>query len=720
MKKIIFLLFIFISVGLNAQNIVISDDSSYNSITNNAILEIHSANNNKGILVPRMSTTQREAIPTAAVDEGLIVYDTTTKSFWVWDGFNWVELSDKQTLSFDNSTGELTISNGNTVTIPLSSGGDNWGSQVVITDGTTLTGNGTSSNPLAVNGDLTDDQNLSLSGNTLSIENGNSVDLSSFMDNTDDQILSITGHNLSIENGNTVTLPDNQTLTLTGNTLSIENGNSVDLSGINTDAQTLSLSGNTLSISGGNSVDLSGYLDNTDNQTLSLSGTTLSISGGNNVDISSAITSTAWSLTGNSGTTPGTNFIGTTDNNDLVFKTNNAEHMRLTSGGYLGIGTTTISYPVTVSDGSASRVGSFVSTETNADNYGVYGQCSSSDYYGYGGYFLGGYKGIEADVIPSGSDYYYGVDAFVSGGSGTNYAFYAYASGATGYGINASAYASDYSYGIRADGANASTQNFGGYFTASGTYPRAVYGSVTTNGGYGGYYMNFDDNGTGVVGNGENISNFYTLIGGSGVAANGDTIGLYGIGTNTATDGIWGGYFEDKAGSYAYVGGHYSGTAYKINGNGSVSTIVKTPEGKRVNLFAPEAPEILFEDYGTGKLVNGKAHIELDPILAKNIHVDDEHPLRVFIQLEGDCNGVYVTNKTNHGFDVVELQGGQSNVCFSWHVVANRADEYDENGKLISRNLVRFPEGPAPKKTIKKQVDKPRKEPVDPKKKNRK
>ncbi len=40
-----------------------------------------------------------------------------------------------------------------------------------------------------------------------------------------------------------------------------------------------------------------------------------------------------WSLTGNSGTTPGNNFIGTTDNKDLVFKTNNSEKMRIYNNG---------------------------------------------------------------------------------------------------------------------------------------------------------------------------------------------------------------------------------------------------------------------------------------------------------------------------------------------------------------------------------------------------
>lgn len=47
-----------------------------------------------------------------------------------------------------------------------------------------------------------------------------------------------------------------------------------------------------------------------------------------------------WSLTGNGGTTAGTNFIGTTDAVDWVVKTNNAERMRVLSGGNVGIGIT--------------------------------------------------------------------------------------------------------------------------------------------------------------------------------------------------------------------------------------------------------------------------------------------------------------------------------------------------------------------------------------------
>lgn len=40
-----------------------------------------------------------------------------------------------------------------------------------------------------------------------------------------------------------------------------------------------------------------------------------------------------WSLTGNAGTTPGTNFVGTTDAQDLVFKVNTQEKLRLLNTG---------------------------------------------------------------------------------------------------------------------------------------------------------------------------------------------------------------------------------------------------------------------------------------------------------------------------------------------------------------------------------------------------
>lgn len=49
---------------------------------------------------------------------------------------------------------------------------------------------------------------------------------------------------------------------------------------------------------------------------------------------------THWTINGNANTIAGTNFIGTTDAVDLAMFTNNAEQMRITSTGNVGIGTT--------------------------------------------------------------------------------------------------------------------------------------------------------------------------------------------------------------------------------------------------------------------------------------------------------------------------------------------------------------------------------------------
>ena len=51
--------------------------------------------------------------------------------------------------------------------------------------------------------------------------------------------------------------------------------------------------------------------------------------------ISTMVFSQTWNTTGNSGTNPTTNFIGTTDNQSLVFKTNNSEKLKISPTGRL-------------------------------------------------------------------------------------------------------------------------------------------------------------------------------------------------------------------------------------------------------------------------------------------------------------------------------------------------------------------------------------------------
>jgi hypothetical protein len=69
----------------------------------------------------------------------------------------------------------------------------------------------------------------------------------------------------------------------------------------------------------------------------------------------------SWSLLGNSGTTAGTNFLGTTDNVDLVFKTQASERARFLGTGELLVNSTTISSPA----GSGDKVSVYVNENTD-------------------------------------------------------------------------------------------------------------------------------------------------------------------------------------------------------------------------------------------------------------------------------------------------------------------------------------------------------------------
>jgi hypothetical protein len=53
------------------------------------------------------------------------------------------------------------------------------------------------------------------------------------------------------------------------------------------------------------------------------------------------------------------------------------------------------------------------------------------------------------------------------------------------------------------------------------------------------------------------------------------------------------------------------------------------------------------------------------------VTIDEAHPMKVFIQLNDDCHGVYVRRQAA-GFEVRELQGGTSSAGFSYRVVAKR------------------------------------------------
>lgn len=86
MKPSIFImLFCFCYQLITGQNIGIGTLSPNAS----AILDITATD--KGMLVPRVTSAQRTAITSPAA--GLLLYDTTTSSFWYFNGGTWMQLS---------------------------------------------------------------------------------------------------------------------------------------------------------------------------------------------------------------------------------------------------------------------------------------------------------------------------------------------------------------------------------------------------------------------------------------------------------------------------------------------------------------------------------------------------------------------------------------------------------------------------------------------------
>lgn len=172
----------------------------------------------------------------------------------------------------------------------------------------------------------------------------------------------------------------------------------------------------------------------------------------------------------------------------------------------------------------------------------------------------------------------------------------------------------------------------------------------------------------------------------AGIGAKGNSVGSYGeftLGVGSAFSG-YSSYYLDVYNYYCAVfnSTHYdvyrttNQSFYYANVIGSGSNVTTINHDNKTHIMpAISAPQDLFQDFGTGTLVNGRVSIKLDPILSSNILVDKDNPIKIFIQLEGECNGVYVTNKSELGFDVIELNRGTSNTTFSYSISATRKQQ---------------------------------------------
>jgi len=370
----------------------------------------------------------------------------------------------------------------------------------------------------------------------------------------------------------------------------------------------------------------------------------------------------AWLLNGNTSTNAASNFLGTTDATTLNFRTNNAQRMTILSTGQVGVGTAA---PAAMFD-----VNSPLGTPA------VYGHSPNT-----------------AAYIAYETPFSFGTPIQTVSGAGI-------------YSANPlSGYTSMYSQSTGAANVAADI-NFSSVWIANYSYvqnpgpfnPPAVYAQLNNSTSLSNVessaIVGLNDYGTTAVGAGS-IS-----VGVEGVSAS-QFQNAFGVDGESYCDvtasapysfgGTFSGNDYSTGTNYStvYVGGNFNGTIYKISGTGTVAEVIPTPTHGRVTLDCPESPEYWYQDYSSAKMVNGKVHVDLDPILADIIIVNDSNPIRVFCTPVNMpyFNGVTIMNQTATSFDIIELNGGNHSGRIDYQLVAKPKTNYGTG---------RFAWGPGP------------------------
>ncbi len=272
---------------------------------------------------------------------------------------------------------------------------------------------------------------------------------------------------------------------------------------------------------------------------------------------------------------------------------------------------------------------------------------------------------------------------FVAGATATPYAgdmVGAVANAVLTFAVNG--YSGQNGSGVWGETLAASTSNFSsvqGVYAGSGAGAGVLgnyngTGVGNTRAGVVGVLTNVATGGAGVYGNNSAASGnqHMGVLGTYNGTAYG--IGAYGIGfgggliTGNNDIGVVG-WRANNANYSGYFNGNH------VIANGTKSGSVPTTKGNQL-LYVTETPEVWFEDIGSGTLKNGSTVIELDPLFLETVVIDDQHPMHVFVQMEGESQEVYVIKgKTN--FTVKERNSGTSNADFSYRIMAKRVHFQD-------------------------------------------
>jgi len=317
----------------------------------------------------------------------------------------------------------------------------------------------------------------------------------------------------------------------------------------------------------------------------------------------------------------------------------------------------------------------------NTNGYAIYGYISSpgptTGLYSYAtGSGIGAVRSAQLICNSNGTGVARGVDAYVLGGQSSNDI----------YGVD-----------ILADGgSNYTGTSYGGYFRATAmTFAGNQYGLYSLSESMSNTYGAFGMYGRSQhYGSGNSYASYFlsdstgtgTGYGVRSVALTKGTTTGYGINSvaaNRSTGAAYGGYFEaydlgsgDRYGIYAkapFTGyaGYFSGHV-RITGGltvlGAKSAAVKMDDGDYRLVYCQESPENWFEDFGEGRLVNGRTVIAIDPLYSQTANTGMTY--HVFLTPQDEPVVLAVANRTATSFEVRGPEG--SNVGFSYRIVAKR------------------------------------------------
>ncbi|MEO8517001.1 MAG: hypothetical protein ABI426_09655 [Flavobacterium sp.] len=427
--------------------------------------------------------------------------------------------------------------------------------------------------------------------------------------------------------------------------------------------------------------------------------------------IQTGAASTDWSLTGNAGTTPGVNFIGTTDAKDLIIKTGvgGVERARILSNGHVLVNTTTNN--ATSGTNNIFEVSTAVASEDAISGYangaggtGVFGQSNNTTGVGLYANNTGGGSALTSTVTGAASTPANTAAVFAQLDQ-TNTAGSQDVAGVIGLHLSKTLANGGYAGPLLSGGNSALggvVGTLGSRETSSfaNSYFFGVIGDVLIDNSFfatiprrtGGVLGNNGSTTWGVLAYTNSAGTQYGTYAGTSASATAGGSGKT-SGTNQENNNIGMGI------NGGFMGGFVKGSQYGLISKGSEfgmyvngNTITNKPivqltetNGKRIATYTSNSTTVDVNTRGKAKMANGTAFVPFDENFKATANLDEEN-LNINVTPMGTTNGVYISQITKDGFYIKENNNGTSNTSINWIAVSKRKGY--EKGVEISNEIL--------------------------------